>query len=693
MQKSDMTDDRSEMLALLESEERFRSMVVQSPLSIQILSPDGRTLQVNPAWERLWGMSLAELGDYNILEDEQLEDKGILPLIKRAFKGETCQIPAIPYRPPSGIYENQERWSRAFIYPVLVEGRLKQVILVHEDITERVAAELELRASELRFKELADSMPAIVWSSHADGRVDYLNRHYYEYTGLDTSVPGAEGWKLVVHPDDAIEAQRNFADCFSRGVVWEQELRLKRHDGTYRWHLSRSLPVFGGDNVVRWYATSIDIHEQKLAEQKAKDEAFALETINRVGRSLSSQLDFDSIVQAVTDGATTLVGAEFGAFFYNVVGAQGESYQLYALSGVSRAAFETFPMPRNTEVFNPTFQGETVVRSGDITQDPGYGKNPPYKGMPEGHLPVKSYLAVPVISRSGEVLGALIFGHQLSGVFTDRHEHMVLGIASQAAVAIDNANLYRRLTEMNAELEDRVAARTRELEFANREMEGFTYSVSHDLRTPLRAIMSTSMMLKEDYGSSLSDEALNELSRQAAAANKLADLIDDLLRLSRLSRQDLSRKPINLSEMVKDVFTEVITAKPNRTVTLKIQDGLTANVDINLFKLALSNLIENAVKFSPNGGVIECGKTTTDRGEAFFIKDTGIGFDQRYVHKIFLPFERLVLDEEFEGTGIGLANVKRIVERHGGSVWAQGYLGEGATFYFTLERPSHGVTP
>src|SRR5690349_15479286 len=138
--ESSKADHDAVFEALLESEARFRSMVEQSPLSIQILSPEGRTLQVNPAWEKLWGTTAEELGDYNILEDQQLEEKGILPLIKRAFKGETCHLPAIPYRPHLGMYEGQERWSRAFIYPVMVDGELKQVILVHEDITERVAA-------------------------------------------------------------------------------------------------------------------------------------------------------------------------------------------------------------------------------------------------------------------------------------------------------------------------------------------------------------------------------------------------------------------------------------------------------------------------------------------------------------------------------------------------------------------------
>ncbi len=171
------------------------------------------------------------------------------------------------------------------------------------------------------------------------------------------------------------------------------------------------------------------------------------ETLNRIGRTLASELDLERLLQAVTDAATEVSGAQFGAFFYNRTNEAGESYMLYTLSGVPRDAFAKFPMPRNTAVFAPTFSGEEIVRSADITRDPRYGRNAPRRGMPEGHLPVKSYLAVPVVARAGEVHGGLFFGHAEPGMFTERAERLVAGIASQAAIAIDNARLYRSLQE------------------------------------------------------------------------------------------------------------------------------------------------------------------------------------------------------------------------------------------------------
>lgn len=178
-------------------------------------------------------------------------------------------------------------------------------------------------------------------------------------------------------------------------------------------------------------------------EKALVEEATTLEILGRVGAMVTAELDLDAVVQAVTDAATQLTGAAFGSFFYNVEDDDGESYMLYALSGVPREAFSKFPMPRNTKVFAPTFAGEGIVRSDDITKDPRYGQNEPHKGMPQGHLPVRSYLACSVVARDGEVLGGLFFGHPEPAMFDERSERLLSGIATQAAIAIDNARLYK----------------------------------------------------------------------------------------------------------------------------------------------------------------------------------------------------------------------------------------------------------
>ena len=208
--------------------------------------------------------------------------------------------------------------------------------------------------------------------------------------------------------------------------------------------------------------------EARVAE--VRDEARTLEILNRTCVAVAGELDLERLVQAVTDAGVELSQAQFGAFFYNVIREDGETYTLCAFSGAPHEAFASFPMPRNTAVFEATFRGHGAVRSHDILADPRYGQNPPYYGMPKDHLPMRSYLAVPVVSRSGEVLGGLFFGHSQPGVFTERAERIATGLAAQAAVAIDNARLYqisqreiaaRRQAEQELQAAERNARRAR----------------------------------------------------------------------------------------------------------------------------------------------------------------------------------------------------------------------------------------
>ncbi len=234
------------------------------------------------------------------------------------------------------------------------------------------------------------------------------------------------------------------------------------------------------------------------------------------------------------------------------------------------------------------------------------------------------------------------------------------------------------LLQFNQALEERVAERTAELAAANREMEGFTYTVAHDLRAPLRAIVSSSRILLEDFADELDPQGKNQLERQAAAARKLGLLIDDLLMLSRLGRASINRVEFNVSKLAEEVATEVRDRDWDRPVSIVIEPNISICGDPRLIRFLLQNLFENACKFSyPElGANIEMVAVTG----GFLVRDNGIGFDQLYVGKIFEPFERLVKESEYPGTGIGLANVKRIVDRHGGQIAAEGREGRGATF-------------
>jgi GAF domain-containing protein len=297
-----------------------------------------------------------------------------------------------------------------------------------------------------------------------------------------------------------------------------------------------------------YLASLRDVTERKLAEtqraDRIREQSRTIETITRAARAFASATDEDQLVQAITDAATELTGAQFGAFFYNVLNDQGEAYMLYTLSGAPREAFERFPMPRNTAIFEPTFRGAGVVRLDDVTQDPRYGQNPPYYGMPPGHLPVRSYLATPVISRSGEVLGGLFFGHALPGIFTERAEQLLVAVAAQAAIALDNARLYRGARD---------AVRLRD---------EFLAAVSHDLKNPLGAVKGNAQLLQRIVRRSTAPEAervADGLRRIDAVVTRATRLIDSLLDITRVQMGQsltLDLRPTDLVALARQVLDE-----------------------------------------------------------------------------------------------------------------------------------------
>ena len=327
-----------------------------------------------------------------------------------------------------------------------------------------------------------------------------------------------------------------------------------------------------------------------LLAAKARDEERIADTLQRVGSAVAAEFDLEKVVQTVTDEATAQTGANFGAFFYNVVNPAGESYMLYTLAGAAREAFSRFPMPRNTAIFGPTFAGSAVVRLPDVTADPRFGHNPPYHGMPPGHLPVRSYLAVPVVSRTGKVHGGLFLGHRDVGVFTERHERLVIGLAAWAALAMDNGSLYA------------------EAQRANMAKDHFLATLSHELRTPLNAIVGWLSMLRrpEVMSSAGLPKAWAAIDRNTEA---LTGLIEDLLDLSRIAtgKIRLAEADVDVNDVVRDSV---------RTIELKFEEkqvGLSVDLcaepcrvrgDAARLRQVVVNLLSNAVKFTAAGGQV-----------------------------------------------------------------------------------------
>jgi light-regulated signal transduction histidine kinase (bacteriophytochrome) len=310
---------------------------------------------------------------------------------------------------------------------------------------------------------------------------------------------------------------------------------------------------------------------------------------------------------------------------------------------------------------------------------------------------MQTLLILPLIARS-TVIGLILIGHLRSDAFSDGDEELLRIAADRIAIAIDRAGLLQQETaarkaaeaaeaevrELNAELEARVQRRTEELETTNRELEAFSYSVSHDLRAPLRSVDGFSVALAEDYGALLQGDGQHYLTRIRVGVQRMGGLIDALLQLSRITRADLTRDRIDLSALAEDVADDIQRANPGRMLAFDIQPGLEAEGDAKLLRVVFENMFGNAAKFTGKVAEPQIAFGWSDEKQAYFIRDNGAGFDQQYAGKLFVAFQRLHGDKDFQGSGIGLATVARVIHRHHGSIYAEGAIGHGATFWFTL---------
>jgi PAS domain S-box-containing protein len=436
--------------------------------------------------------------------------------------------------------------------------------------------------------------------------------------------------------------------------------------------------------------TAQEMKNLLLAEKEAREES---ETLRRIGQIISAELNLQKVVQAVTDAATELTGAHFGAFFYNVLDESGASYMLYTLSGVPREKFSDFPMPRATDLFGPTFRGEGTIRLGNVRKDARYGRNEPYHGMPRGHLPVTSYLAVPVFSRSGAVLGGLFFGHEKENVFSERHERMVEGLAAQAAVAMDNARLFEE-AQREREKAEKIAAENarllQEAQEANRLKDEFLATVSHELRTPLTSITGWVRMLRAGtLGEAETLRALETIDRNTRAQTQI---IEDILDISRIISGKLRLdvriiEPGDIIEAAVESARPAAEAKNIRLHALLDRGAGVVAGDPDRLQQIVWNLVSNAVKFTPKGGRVQVRLERINSHVEITVSDTGQGIAPEFLPHVFERFRQAdsSIARRYGGLGLGLAIVNQLVEMHGGTVAAASPgVGQGATFTVKL---------
>jgi len=594
--------------------------------------------------------------------------------------------------------DDEERLLRAVAIQnanaiLVARRRAEQDLLEAKEALESKTAALAHSLSMVRATLEASTDGILVTDEH--GRVTDFNEQYLAMWKLSReSVASGRHQRIL----EALAPQLiDSATCIARvaeiyASAGEETFEvLELADGRVIERFSR-IQVVDGRNVGRVWSFR-DITLNRRAEEALREETRILELLNRTGALLSSNLDLHGVVQAVTDAATELSGARFGAFFYNV-SEEGDSYMLYTLSGARREDFEQFGQPRATALFGPTFRGEGPIRCADVLADPRYGTMPPHHGMPAGHLPVRSYLAVPVVSRAGGVVGGLFFGHPEPGVFTERAERIVLGVAAQAAIAIDNARMYEAAQTAAEErkhlLESERAAR-RDAERGSAMKDEFLATLSHELRTPLNAILGWSQMLRLP---SMSEKDLQRgLEIIERNTRVQAQLIEDLLDMSRITsgKLRLDIQPVTPAAVVDAALETVRAGAEAKGIRLSsVLDSSAGPImgDPNRLQQVVWNLLSNAIKFTGRNGRVQVRLQRVNSHVEISVTDTGLGIAPEFLPHVFDRFRQADASSTRAsgGLGLGLAIVKQLVELHGGAVRATSPgLEAGSTF--TVELP------
>ena len=577
------------------------------------------------------------------------------------------------------------------------------------DFISRKRSENQIEERERRFRALIENSSDAIRLFSREGKIQYATPAAERILGY---VPGEIVGKDAadfVHPDEALELRQLLARSIEKaGVPVVAEYRFRRKDGSWQWLESVATNLLSEPGVKAIVVNSRDItdrrsaleHEaqsrirEEIARVKAEKEQEQLTFLTRTGKLLSNSLDYGSTLSNIVHLAVPSI-ADWCA-----VDMIEKDETLRRVSFIHRD-------PGKTEL------GDKVGSLSSLTPEPRGGNADWLRSGTSQLIPrvtepmlasasldarqlaalremgLSSLMMVPMVAR-GRLIGAITFAlSDPSRLYDEQSMIVAEEFVRGAALTIDNIRLYQESQQLNAELEKRVAERTGQLQFANQELEAFSYSVSHDLRAPLRAIAGFSRVLLDEYASRFDTESSRMMNIVRDSALRMSQLIDDLLAFSRIGRRQIKSSMIDMAQLAASVYEEMRLMDPERIVEVSIHPLPPMKGDPPLIRQIFVNLISNALKFTNRGNhaFIEIGSKAEGDEIVYYVKDNGVGFDMEYQNRLFGVFQRLHTAEEFEGTGVGLAIVKGIVNRHGGRIWADAKLKEGATFYFSFPRP------
>ncbi len=660
----DVTEGRRAQEAQRESEERLRQahgrlrrFVDSNVIGVVLATPEGRILEANDYYLNLIGYTREEF------EEGRVSWRSLTP--PEWLPADEAALEELQRRGVCTPYE-KEYWRRdgsrvaVLLSDALLPGPEPEIAAFVVDITERRRAEEALREERDFTAAVLDSLPGVVYCYDESFRFRRWNRDLERATGYGAGEIASMSPLDLFAEDQKGLLRDRIGEVFEKGAS-SVEADFLSKDGTRTpyYFTGVSASIEGRPHLV---GVGIDLSERKRAEEEVLRLNARLEQLIAAVSALAGARDMAAVFKTVRKAARAMAGAD-GA---TVVLRDGEECHYVDENAISPLwKGRRFPLSACISGWS-MLNRETVVIE-DIYADP--------------RIPVEAYrptfvksLAMVPIGRDAPV-GA-IGNYWARNHVPDAQELRLLEtLAEAAAVTIHAVRAFE-------DLERKIQERTALLHAANQELEAFSYSVSHDLRAPLRGIDGFSLALAEDFGDKLGPEGEDYIRRIRAGAQRMAQLIEDLLTLSRVARAEMAREEVDLGALAAEVVRDLRRHGPERAVTVEIEPGLVARGDPRLLRLVLENLLGNAWKFTEKK--VEARIRFGREGDGFVVQDDGAGFDSRYTGKLFAPFQRLHTASEFPGTGVGLAIVQRIVRRHGGEVWASGETNRGAQFGFTL---------
>jgi PAS domain S-box-containing protein len=660
----DITAEKQYQQHIEESEKKWRNLIMESPVPKAILRGEDFTIEM-ANWvllNNIWKKDEKEVQGKKILElFPELKKQKYAKLLKKVYESGKVYSES-----ESLLFIDDKNGGREyyvdFEYAPVRESdnSIPGIKITLIDVTEKVEARKKIEESEKRFRSLTESIPQLIWETDAEGNALFASGKWLEYTGVQ---PGTEeSWKSIVHPDDFEESLKIWGHALKTGEIYRSDVRMRRKDGTYRWHAVIGEPVYDvDDNIIKWVGAFTDIHTEKAFSHELEQQVTArTRELIQINESLTkSEERYHLMVEEVQEYSILYLNPEGIVENWNVGAEKIKGYKAEEIVGKYFAVFYTEEDQKNK-------LPQKLLKT---AREKGKAVHEGWRIRKDGSLFWASVVITAVHNKQNNIIGFSKVTHDL----TERKK----------------AN--DKLKQNSLELEQK----NNELEEMNKELQSFAYISSHDLQEPLRKIQTFASQIMEKELENLSESGQDKFKRMQNAAQRMQTLINDLLSYSRTNIQERVFEKTNLSKIIDEVKEDLKEEIEQKAATIEIGETLEIDIIPFQFRQLLYNLISNSLKFSnPEIPLVikitsECGKGKILKNELLKanrnychikVSDNGIGFDYQYNKKIFEVFQRLHGRDHYKGTGIGLAIVKKIVENHNGVITASGIQNKGASF-------------